>query len=86
MKSTEKKAKRVGDIVYAQGRPWKIEEYEKFRKYQTAFNKTRYKMYGFRLLKDDEEDQRLIGWLNDRENLNVYIRELIEKDFRKHKK
>jgi hypothetical protein len=82
MKSTEKKAKRVGKVIEAQGRKWDINDFEKYRKYQTAFNRTRYRMYGIRLLKDHETETKMIEWMNSQDNLNVYIKQLVLKDMR----
>lgn len=83
MRSTKSKVKHKNGLIIADGKAWTKEEYKRFRVYQTKFNKERYRMYGFRLIKGEDDD--LIKFLDSKEKLNPYIVGLIKKDMAKHK-
>ena len=78
------KKKPVNGIYKAQGRNWTEDQYKRFRKYQTDFNKKRYKMYGIRFIKSN--DNAIIKWLDSQDNLSAYFKKLVLSDMKKHNK
>ena len=50
--------------------------------YITKYNREHYKMYGFRLKKENQ--QKVINWLNSKGSLNEYVTGLIIADMNKN--
>lgn len=84
LRSTKKRAVEKDGMVYAQNKLWGKKSYLHFRQYQTEYNKKRYRMFGIRML--NEADADLIKYLESKDNLNTYLKELIRKDMNKQKR
>ena len=80
MKSTKKKAifDEKSNTIYANGRTWTTEQLEKFKKYQTGFMKESYRTFIFRCSR--VEDKPMVDYLEAKDNLAGYIKELVAKD------
>ena len=84
LRSTKKRAVEKDEMILAQGKMWSKKSYMHFRQYQTEYNKKRYRMFGIRML--NEADKDLIKWLESKDNLNEYLKNIIRKDMEKSKK
>lgn len=84
LRSTKKRAVEKDEMIFAQGKMWSKKSYMHFRQYQTEYNKKRYRMFGIRMLNDADKD--LIKYLESKDNLNDYMKDLIRKDLNKTKK
>ena len=80
MRSTQKKSIRSTSTktVYACGKIWSKESLKKYREYQQDFIANRYRAFAFRLVKLSDAD--IIEYLEGKENLTQYLKELIKKD------
>lgn len=84
MKNTENKSVKSKTGVYAQGRVWEKEAFDRYRKYQIAFTKKNYRTFALRFSR--EKDAEIIKRMEAQENLVEYLRVLISKDIEKEKK
>lgn len=83
MRSSKKKAfvTPEGNIV-AQGKTWDPSKLQAFRDYQVNYNKETYRAFFFRASKVHEVE--IIDWLEAKDNLSGYIKDLVIKDMEKN--
>lgn len=82
MRDTNKKIIIENDMTISNnGRRRTLKSYKKLINYQTEYAKKTYRRYLFRLRND--KDIEIINYLNSKDNLNRYIKELIIKDIEK---
>lgn len=84
MKSTENKSVKSKTAIYAQGRVWNKEAFDRYRKYQIEFSKKNYRTFALRFSR--EKDSAIIQRMEEQENLVEYLRNLITKDIEKDAK
>lgn len=82
--STTKKAVKSKNGIYANGRIWTPEQYDRFRKYQVAFTKKHYRTFAIRFARDTDAD--IIEYLEKQDNVVEYLRKIIRADNKKNKK
>lgn len=83
MKSTTRlyKTDNKGMLILNNGRKMSAKAREKQNEYRKKFIKNTYRRYSLRLKLND--DKEMINYLNSKENLNAYIKELVIKDMNK---
>ena len=64
-------------------RKWKGDSLKKYREYQKEFNKKNY--IGFSIRLEKQKDKDVIEYLQSRDSITKYIRQLILDDMKKNK-
>lgn len=81
MRSTKSKLRKNNGMVYSSKRVYSETEYKKYRQYQDSYNKKNYRRFGIKLRKDS--DKELIEWLESKDNVTHYLKQLIIADTHK---
>lgn len=66
-------------------RPYDSDVSARYRKYRNEYAKNKLKVYTFRLNKTTEEGQKIISYMEQKENINEYLRELVLADIKRQK-
>ena len=81
MRSSKSKLIRRNGIIHSNKRIYSEDAYKKYRRYQDSYNKENYRRFGIKLRKDS--DKELIEWLESKDNVTHYLKQLIIADAHK---
>lgn len=66
-------------------RPYDSDVSARYRKYRNEYSKNKLRAYAFRLNRTTEEGQNIISYLDQKDNINEYLRDLVLADIKRQK-
>lgn len=83
MKQTKAAKSELGDRIYAAGKNWSKESYARMRKYQTAYNREKYKSFTIRFPRGRADEE--IAWLENQPSSSDCVLQLVRAAMAKEK-